>query len=106
MNRLQAISMSAILAFAGPAVAQTLEDWDADGSGAVSQQEWTTGLGILGLFSSWDADASGVVDEAEFAGGLFGRFDADGDGALTATEWDDGIDAWYGEEAVDLDFEA
>ncbi|WP_299654943.1 hypothetical protein [uncultured Jannaschia sp.] len=106
MNRMHVVLMSAILAFAGPAGAQSLEDWDADGSGAVSQQEWTTGLDILGLFSDWDADGSGIVDEGEFAGGLFGRFDQDGDGALTASEWDDGIDAWYGEEAVDLDFDA
>lgn len=34
----------------------------------------------------------------------FGRFDDDGDGSLTTAEWDAGIDAWYGENQLDLEY--
>ena len=59
----------------------------------------------MGLFSDWDADGGGSLTSDEFAGGLFERFDEDDNGALTVSEWDTGIDNFYGEAAADTLFE-
>lgn len=104
MKRINALLLSTALLTAGPAVAQVIEDWDTSGDGVLSQEEWNTGLSEMGLFSDWDADGNGSLTSDEFAGGLFGRFDDDGDGSLTTAEWDAGIDAWYGENQVDLEY--
>jgi Ca2+-binding EF-hand superfamily protein len=106
MNRTRALLLSTALIAAAPVWAQSIGDWDGDGNGTVDLEEWTTGMGVLGLFSDWDAEADGTLVESEFASGLFERFDGNDDEALSSSEWDDGIDAWYGEEAVELDFEA
>ena len=105
MKRFSALLLTAALASTGPAAAQVVENWDTDGDGVITQDEWNTGLTEMGLFSDWDADGDGSLTSDEFAGGLFDRFDEDGDGALTVSEWDTGIDNFYGEAAVDASFE-
>ena len=104
MNRISAFLISTAILAAGPAAAQVIEDWDSNGDGTLSQEEWNAGLSERGVFSEWDADGDGSLTSGEFAGGIFGRFDEDGDGTLTSAEWDAGFDQWYGEQAVDLDY--
>lgn len=53
-------------------------DWDADDSGWLEEEEFTTGIEEAGLFGDWDIDSDGMIaaDEWESAGydseGLFG----------------------------------
>jgi hypothetical protein len=103
-SRLPTIALAALLA-ASPAAAQMISDWDTDASGGLSREEWSAGIESGTMFDDWDADGNAAINDGEFADGLFGRFDSDGDSGLTTTEWDDGIDRWYGEDAVDIDFE-
>jgi hypothetical protein len=102
--RASAIALAALVA-AWPVSAQMMSDWDTDASGGLSREEWAAGIESGTMFDDWDADGNAAVNEAEFADGLFGRFDADDDSGLTATEWDAGIARWYGEDAVDIDFD-
>jgi hypothetical protein len=89
---------------AQPAAAQMMSDWDTDASGGLSREEWSAGIESGTMFDDWDADGNDAIDQDEFAGGLFGRFDADGDDELTPGEWEDGIDRWFADSTLDLDF--
>lgn len=107
MNRIIAFLTSAALLTAVPAFAQTsFSEWDEDGDGILTQEEWDAGVADSGVFDSWDGDDDGVVSAAEYEDGLFDWFDDDDDGALTVSEWDEGVDAWYGEAGTDLDVSA
>ena len=105
MRRITTLLLGSALLAAGPAASQFVEEWDTDGDGALSQEEWSSALREQGVFGEFDADGNGTVSEEEFASGLFGRFNENGDDALTQTEWDTGIDQWFGEQAVDVSWE-
>ena len=89
-----------------PAHAQLFEGWDTDESGTLGLAEFTPGIHEQGLFSDWNTNEDEALSEDEFESGLFGLFDDDDNGELTQAEWDEGVDAWFGEQAVDADFSA
>lgn len=60
---------------------------DADASGDVSEEEFTTGFDASSTYSEFDADASGDVNEEEFTQGIYNTADADDAGALTEDEF-------------------
>ena len=75
-------------------------EWDADGSGDVSFDEWDTGFDDEGLYSDWDADGDGALSEDEWGEGVYGLYDEDDDGAWTEEEynnWEDdaGDGGWW-----------
>ena len=65
MNRVSAFLIATAILAAGPATAQVIEDWDSNGDGALSHEEWTTGLSECGVFSDWDADGDGSLTSDE-----------------------------------------
>ena len=105
MQRVTTFLLASALLAAGPAAAQSIEQWDTDGNGTLSQDEWSSALREQGLFGEFDTDGNGTVSEEEFATGLFGRFDDNGDSALSQEEWDTGFDQWFGEEAVEASWD-
>jgi hypothetical protein len=75
------------LAFSGPALAQTYEDWDTDEQEGITQQEWTERFGGIGAYDNWDTDNDGVVSQQEFNEGVFRAYDEDGDGVIYDEEF-------------------
>ncbi|GGK54637.1 EF-hand domain-containing protein [Salinarimonas ramus] len=101
-----ACSLAALALSVPPATAQTraFEALDADGDGALGRAEFLAELeGREGLFETFDADADGALAPVEFRDGLYATWDRDDDGALSVSEWDRGVDAWFGEDDVELE---
>ncbi|WP_104017562.1 EF-hand domain-containing protein, partial [Roseovarius nitratireducens] len=78
---------------AGPAVAQGMGDWDTDGDGLLSQDEYVEGWRLAqgeqdGTFSKWDQDNDGVLTEAEFNAGVFMNYDRDRSGMIEKPEFE------------------
>ena len=64
-------------------------DFDADGNGELSEDEFSTGStgeNYTALYDDFDADDSGGVSQEEFAQGIFGVADDDGSGDLDDDE--------------------
>lgn len=79
---------------AGPALAQGMGDWDTDGDGVLSQDEYVEGWRLAqggqdGTFSKWDENRDGVLTEAEFNAGVFHKYDRDRSGMIEAPEFED-----------------
>ena len=85
-----------------PVVAQTIEAWDANQDGALTELEVRQGVGDAGVFERWDLDGDDRIAFGELSSGIFDLWDADDDGELSVDEWDDAVDLWFGEEPVDL----
>lgn len=90
-NRITGLLGAAVLAAAlntAPAMAQeTFSEWDADGDGVVSLEEFEQGWTETGLFSEWDTDGDGVLSEEEYAEGVFNAYDEDDDAGLDDAEF-------------------
>lgn len=84
-----------------PALAATWEDWDANGDGDITEEEWDESFAGSSTFDDWDVDGDGVINESEYSTGLFGTFDANDDGDITEEEWEQSFDVenvydgWY-----------
>ena len=78
---------------AAPAMAQEMGEWDGDGDGAVSEQEfgegWGSSFGDESAFSTWDEDGDGALTEEEYNAGVFGSYDDDESGAIEEPEFGD-----------------
>ncbi len=77
---------------AGPALAQGMSDWDSDGDGMISQDEFVQGRSMAqgeegGTFIKWDEDADGMLTEEEFNAGMFKKFDRDQSGTIDEPEF-------------------
>lgn len=101
----------ALLLSTAPAGAQTdaeagWDTWDADASGAISQEEFRSKAEETGLFGIWDENDDDQISSEEYGNGLFSVLDDDDDGALTVSEWDEGIDRIFGEQAANLETSA
>lgn len=66
----------------------TYSDWDTDNDGLISDTEFDE-LGYDWDYDAWDADADGYLDSDEFYEGYYTAYDADEDGHWNDGEWDD-----------------
>ena len=62
-------------------------EWDADGSGDISSEEFDTGFDDEGLYSDWDSDGDGALSEDEYGEGVYSSYDEDEDGAWSEEEY-------------------
>ncbi|WP_375262679.1 hypothetical protein [Palleronia sp.] len=78
---------------AAPAMAQEIGEWDADSSGAVSEDEFHEGWGASfedeSAFSTWDEDGDGALTEDEYNAGVFNSYDDDDSGEIEEPEFGD-----------------
>ncbi|WP_265499685.1 penta-EF hand family protein [Paracoccus beibuensis] len=88
-----------------PALSQTMDaGWDADMDGALSQDEFATGLGDRGIFGGWDTDTDSMLSQDEFDDGVYGTYDTDASGDLNEAEYgmtDGAAGFWNRDETVD-----
>ena len=89
LKKLTLASAAAALLTASPLVAQEISEWDEDGDGAVSEEEFGTGFGEVGTYNEWDEDGDGALSEEEFNAGVYGGYDADDSGAIEEPEFGD-----------------
>ncbi|SMF00410.1 EF hand [Tistlia consotensis] len=59
-----AVALAAI--GASPALADMFADWDANGDGVVSRDEFHEGMGAIGVYRRWDANHDGILSDDEF----------------------------------------
>lgn len=105
--KFQLTVIAALVAAAGSAAsAQDIRAWDRDSDGVLGQDEFSQGFFDTDLFETWDLNEDDLLDFTEFSETLYVIWDADDDGDLSADEWDDAVDAWFGEQAVNLDLAA
>lgn len=79
----------ALSLLATPALADFHEEWDGDGDGALSEEEFGTGFGETGVYDGWDSDGDGALSEDEFNAGVYGGYDADDSGVIEEPELGD-----------------
>lgn len=89
LKKLTLASVAAALLTASPVLAQEMTEWDGDGDGAVSEEEFGTGFGEVGTYDGWDADGDGMLSEDEFNSGVFGGYDSDDSGVIEEPEFGD-----------------
>ncbi len=96
--KIAASSALALSLLAVPAVAQEFSEWDSDGDGAISEEEFNTGFGENEAFNTWDANDDGGLDETEFGTGFgdrevgeFSEWDESGDGLVDNEEFNAGV---------------
>ncbi len=99
----------------------TFQEWDADGNGQLSREEFMRGARAAGLFNMWDMNNDGRIDRNEFDevgfggdfvqwdtntsayldpgevyGGVFATLDADDDGSWSMEDWQAfGEQSWF-----------
>ena len=96
--KLAASSALALSLLAAPALAQEFSEWDGDGDGAISKEEFNTGFGENEAFSNWDANGDGALDETELGTGFgdreageFSEWDQNADGLANDEEFNAGV---------------
>jgi Ca2+-binding EF-hand superfamily protein len=86
MRRLLTTTAAALLLASGVAMAQ-FNEWDTDGDGQVTEEEFMENAEYGDAFSEWDEDGDGMLNEDEFAGGIYSEYDEDGDGYWSDEEY-------------------
>lgn len=72
---------------ASAASAQMMTDFDSDGDGMLSMEEYGVENNALRSFGGYDTNADGTIDENEYRAGTFMRYDRDRDGMLNEEEY-------------------
>lgn len=80
---------ASVLGAAGLSLPAPAADWDTDGNGVLSQEEFGQGFRNEGVFNKWDEDGDGMLSEDEFTSGVFIDYDRDGSGELDESEYGD-----------------
>lgn len=80
------------------------EQFDADASGEIDENEFGASFSQTDNFGTFDADASGDIDEDEFNAGAFGVFDTNDDEEIDEEEFDAGSD-FFGVNQTFADFD-
>lgn len=103
MNR-QILLLGFLAAFAiGPVYAEAdFGEWDANEDGVINESEYALGFENDGIFEKWDANEDEVLDKDEFGEMFYTLFDVDENDELTVAEFDQGVDSFFGEQAVNL----
>lgn len=119
--RTRAVSLAFTLSLLSPlALADngSFDQYDADGDGGLSEQEFMSSAGDIGAFDNWDNNNDGLLEENEYSaiglnedfddwdddddgflggdefyGSTYDAFDNNGDGLWQVDEWDDAGDA-------------
>ena len=84
---------------ATPSLGATFSDYDSNGNGQISRDEFHGSIADLGVYPNWDTNDDGLLDKNEF--GELGQdwdytaWDADADGLVDADEFYDGYYASY-----------
>lgn len=69
--------------------------WDENGDGVLAEDEWSN-IGVDADYASWDENGDGALAEDEFETGLYNTWDDNADGVIGAEEWDDaGDEGWF-----------
>lgn len=68
------VTLAAIVA--SPALADMFADWDANGDGVITRDEFHAGMGAIGVYRRWDANHDGILSDDEFRA-AWGRHGAD-----------------------------
>jgi Ca2+-binding EF-hand superfamily protein len=95
-----AAALAAFALSGGAALAQdqgmSMSELDRDDDGEVSEEEFITAFEGEGLFGDWDEDGDGNLTQEEFRSGAFSAYDEDGDGALDEEEFSEfEDDDWF-----------
>ena len=106
------IAVTASFLSAASFAAGEFSEWDADGDGSITMQEWDAGLEEDGLFDNWDSDSDGLLSQDEFNEGFeatdsdvtydYDSWDSDGDGLLSSDETSAGLYDTYDENDNDV----
>lgn len=79
--------------------AGTFDDWDLDGDGTITNEEYNQQVGRdkhLQIGQKMDANRDGRIDELEFYSTIFSMWDDDSNGYLTQDEFDpDEFESWF-----------
>lgn len=94
------IALGAALAFvSAPAFAKTFSEYDSDGDGKISRDDFYGTITDAGLFPDWDTDSDGLIDEDEFneigAEWDYDAWDENEDGYVDSGEFYDGYHMTY-----------
>lgn len=65
------------------------EAWDIDGDGVILSNEFADGWGEVGMLGEFDLDDDGALSEEEFTTGVYGEYDEDGTGIIEEPELTD-----------------
>ena len=92
---LAGVSALALSLTAVPLTAQE-RNWDSDGDGVITRDEFDAGWSEEGAFDAWDADEDGALSEDEFGDGAYSRYDQDDSGDWDVNDWElfDGDEDW------------
>lgn len=85
-------TVAAFALVAAPAAADLFDEWDADTSGDLTSEEFSTGFYDTGVYDEWDADDDGLLSNDELGdSSLYDEtWDANEDGLLDQNEFGDG----------------
>jgi hypothetical protein len=108
----------AVALFSTPAVAQSFAEYDSNGDGQITRDEFYGSVSDAGIYSdvdtnsdgligedefgelgqdwdydTWDANSDGYVDSGEFYDGYYADYDSNEDGHWDDGEWDDAGEA-------------
>lgn len=108
---------AALFVPSGPARGQSFEEWDIDGNGAITPDEFRLGMGTLGVYMRWDTDHDGMLADEEYRArpplaladqdaDFWNAWDLDGDDLLDHVELQRGFYSAYdrdGDDRLDLE---
>lgn len=72
----------------------TLDQWDYDKDGSVSQLEFEREFFRTGIYRTWDGNRDGEIAYQEFVDGLYATWDQNQDGALDDVEFGSYYEYW------------
>ncbi|WP_417427048.1 hypothetical protein [Hoeflea sp.] len=105
-----ATALAATMAFAAPAFAAGVNDWNTDNEAGISSDEFRTGLEDTGAFENWDANDDKMLSQDElneglgenntafgtrFGEGYYDSWDANDDENIGEDEFYDGVYSSY-----------
>lgn len=98
LKRMTGLGATLAALAAGPVLAQGMSDWDSDGDGVISHEEFHEGMrsrqGDETAFSRMDENGDGMISEEDFNNAVFTGYDRDRSGMVEDHEF----------EAIERDF--
>ena len=88
MWKILTAASTALVLIASPALAEW-DQWDANDDAVVDESEFAAGFGEEGVYGEWDEDGDGALSEDEFNAGVYGMYDEDDSGDWNEEEYND-----------------